>query len=152
MLDSKEIRRRLPHRYPLLLVDRVTESTPERVLGEKYVTANEPFFRGHFPSAPVMPGVLLMESMFQLIWLNWGGEHGFHLCGVKRLKLRRSVVPGDVLELEATIVEMNEQPWRFKCYGRVEGKVAVEGELIVRLRAPKGGQESSFEQREVAKT
>lgn len=152
MLDSKEIRRRLPHRYPLLLVDRVTEATPERVLGEKYVTANEPFFRGHFPSAPVMPGVLLMESMFQLIWLNWGGERGFHLCGVKRLKLRRSVVPGDVLQLEATVVEMNELPWRFKCYGRVEGKVAVEGELIVRLRAPKEGQESSFEQREVAKT
>ncbi len=152
MLDSKEIRRRLPHRYPLLLVDRVTEATPERVLGEKYVTANEPFFRGHFPAAPVMPGVLLMESMFQLIWLHWGGDRGFHLCGVKRLKLRRSVVPGDVLELEATVVEMNEQPWRFKCFGRVEGKVAVEGELIVRLRAPKEGQESSLEQREVAQT
>jgi len=152
MLDSKEIRRRLPHRYPLLLVDRVTEASPERVLGEKYVTANEPFFRGHFPSAPVMPGVLLMESMFQLLWLNWGGEHGFHLCGVKRLKLRRSVVPGDVLELEAQALEVGEQPWRFKCYGRVEGKVAVEGELIVRLRAPKAIQESSMEQREVAKT
>lgn len=152
MLDSKEIRRRLPHRYPMLLVDRVTEATPERVLGQKYVTANEPYFRGHFPSAPVMPGVLLMESMFQLIWLHWGGEHGFHLCGVKKLKLRRSVIPGDVLELEATALETTEQPWRFKCYGRVEGKVAVEGELIVRLRAPKSPQESSFEQREVAKT
>lgn len=151
MLDSKEIRRRLPHRYPMLLVDRVTESSPERVLGEKYVTANEPFFRGHFPSAPVMPGVLLMESMFQLLWLQWGGEHGFHLCGVKRLKLRRSVVPGDVLELEATVLEMGEQPWRFKCFGRVEGKVAVEGELMVRSRAPVN-QESSFERREVAKT
>ena len=152
MLDSKEIRRRLPHRYPMLLVDRVTEATPERVLGQKYVTANEPYFRGHFPSAPVMPGVLLMESMFQLIWLHWGGEHGFHLYGVKKLKLRRSVIPGDVLELEATALEMTEQPWRFKCYGRVEGKVAVEGELIVRLRAPKSTKESSFEQREVAKT
>ncbi|MFN8606076.1 MAG: 3-hydroxyacyl-ACP dehydratase FabZ [Vulcanimicrobiota bacterium] len=152
MLDSKEIRRRLPHRYPLLLVDRVTEAGPERVLGEKFVTANEPFFRGHFPSAPVMPGVLLLESMFQLLWLHWGGEHGFHLCGVKRLKLRRSVVPGDVLELEAQVLEMGEQPWRFKCFGRVEGKVAVEGELIVRSRAAKPVQESSVERREVAKT
>lgn len=151
MLDSKEIRRKLPHRYPLLLVDRVTESSPERVLGQKYVTANEPFFRGHFPSAPVMPGVLLLESMFQLLWLQWGGEHGFHLCGVKRLKLRRSVVPGDVLELEATVLEMGEQPWRFKCFGRVEGKVAVEGELMVRSRAPVH-EESSLERREVAKT
>lgn len=152
MLDSKEIRRRLPHRYPMLLVDRVVEATPERVLGHKHVTANEPFFRGHFPSAPVMPGVLLMESMFQLLWLNWGGEFGFHLCGVKKLKLRRSVVPGDLLELEALVVDMTEQPWRFKCYGRVEGKVAVEGELIVRLRLPKNIQENSIEQREVAKT
>lgn len=152
MLDSKEIRRRLPHRYPLLLVDRVTEASAERVLGEKYVTANEPFFRGHFPAAPVMPGVLLMESMFQLLWLNWGGDAGFHLCGVKRLKLRRSVVPGDVLELEGLALDLSEQPWRFKCFGRVQGKVAVEGELIVRLRAPKAAQESSFERREVAKT
>ena len=152
MLDSKEIRRRLPHRYPLLLIDRVLEASPERVTGEKYVSANEPFFRGHFPSAPVMPGVLMLESMFQLLWLHWGGDRGFHLCGVKRLKLRRSVTPGDILELEALALEIGEGPWRFKCFGRVQGKVAVEGELLVRFRTPNSIQESSLNQREVAKT
>jgi 3-hydroxyacyl-[acyl-carrier-protein] dehydratase len=153
MLDSQEIRRRIPHRFPFLLVDRVLESNAQRVLGEKYVTVNEPFFRGHFPHAPVMPGVLLLESMFQLVWIQWGGPHGLHLCGVKRLKFRRSVVPGDVLELEAQALEPTEDnaPMRFKCFGRVEGKVAVEGELMVKWRQPKVAQESSSNQREPAK-
>lgn len=157
MLDSQEIRRRIPHRFPFLLVDRVLEVSPDRVLGEKYVTVNEPYFRGHFPSAPVMPGVLLLESMFQLLWIQWGGPHGLHLCGVKRLKFRRSVVPGDVIELEAQLLaaepaqELAPGWLRFKCYGRVEGKVAVEGELIVRLREPKLAKESSPNQREPAK-
>lgn len=146
MLDSREIRQRLPHRFPLLLVDQVLETSPERILGQKMVTCNEPFFRGHFPSEPVMPGVLLLESMFQLIWIQWGGQHGLHLCGVRRLKFRRSVVPGDVLELEAQALDLEEM--RFKCYGRVEGKVAVEGELTVRFRQPRAAQESSSNQRE----
>lgn len=146
MKDSKEIRQILPHRFPLLLVDRVLETSPERILGEKMVTGNEPYFRGHFPSEPVMPGVLLLESMFQLIWIQWGGPHGLHLCGVKRLKFRRAVVPGDVLELEAQVLDLDGL--RFKCYGRVEGKVAVEGELTVRFRQPRGAQESSSNQRE----
>lgn len=156
MLDSQEIRRRIPHRFPFLLVDRVLEIGPERVLGEKYVSVNEPYFRGHFPSAPVMPGVLLLESMFQLLWIQWGGPHGLHLRGVKRLKFRRSVVPGDVIELEAQLLAADPAQGppgslRFKCYGRVEGKVAVEGELIVQLREPKLAQESSPIQREPAR-
>ena len=148
MLDSSEIRQRLPHRYPLLLVDRVLECGPERVLGEKYVTANEPYFRGHFPLAPVMPGVLVMESLFQLVWVGWGQPHGFHLCGVRRLKFRRSVVPGDVLELEAQALGSEEERLRFRCFARVEGKVAVEGELIVRPRSQKSVQQSLQDERE----
>jgi len=138
MLDRGEIKSRLPHRYPLLLVDRVLEESPERVLGEKFVTVNEPFFPGHFPNNPVMPGVLILEAMFQLVWLNWGGERGIHLCGMRRLKFRKSVVPGDLLELEAQALESSPDTLpghrRFKCYARVEGKVAVEGELTVRPR------------------
>ncbi len=131
MLEPRDIRQKLPHRFPMLLVDRVLESSAERIVGEKYVTANEPFFRGHFPSAPVMPGVLIMESLFQLLWLNWGGEHGFHLCGVKRLKFRRSVVPGDRLSLEVLRTDKEDC---FRCVARVEEKVAAEGELRVRPR------------------
>ena len=155
MLDSQEIRKRLPHRFPLLLLDRVLEGDAERVLGEKYVTFNDPFFRGHFPSEPVMAGVLVLESMFQLVWVHWGGSAGFSLCGVKRLKFRRSVVPGDVLELEALALgpadpEAAVQGLRFKCYGRVEGKVAVEGELTVRPRPVEMVQESLTKRREPA--
>ena len=131
MLEPKDIRKKLPHRFPMLLVDRVLEASPERILGEKYVTANEPFFRGHFPTAPVMPGVLIMESLFQLLWLNWGGTQGLHLCGVKRLKFRRSVVPGDLLSLEVLSTEKSDC---FRCIARVEEKVAAEGELRVRPR------------------
>lgn len=148
MLNSAEIRKRLPHRYPLLLVDTVLELGAERALGQKFVSANEPYFRGHFPVAPVMPGVLVMESMFQLVWLGWGGERGLHLCGVKRLKFRRSVVPGDLLELEAQALGSEEDKLRFRCYARVEGKVAVEGELIVRHRAAEVLQQSVEGQRE----
>ena len=143
-------RSRIPHRFPMLLVDRVLEASPERVLGEKFVTVNEPFFRGHFPNAPVMPGVLVMEAMFQLIWFQWGGAAGLHLRGVRRLKFRKSVVPGDVLELEALTVEVGEANARFKCYGRVEGKVAVEGELTVEFREPKLISASLEGQREPA--
>lgn len=148
MLDSTEIRRRLPHRYPLLLVDRLLECGPDRALGQKHVTANEPYFRGHFPVAPVMPGVLVMESLFQLVWLGWGEEAGFHLCGVRRLKFRRSVVPGDLLELEAQALGVEEEKLRFRCFARVDGKVAVEGELHVRRRPPKSIQQSLESQRE----
>jgi 3-hydroxyacyl-[acyl-carrier-protein] dehydratase len=150
MLEGAEIRRRLPIRYPLLLVDRVLEIEPERASGQKFVTANEPYFRGHFPIAPVMPGVLVMESMFQLLWLAWGGHNGFHLCGVRRLKFRRSVVPGDVLELEAQKLGEDEGKLRFRCYARVDGKVAVEGELVVRPREAEPSDQSSGNQRETA--
>lgn len=152
MLDSQAIRQRLPHRFPMLLLDRVLECGPERILGEKFVTVNEPFFRGHFPTAPVMPGVLVMESLFQLIWCQWGEGLGLRLCGVRRLKFRRSVVPGDVLELEALPLESEEGSLRFRCFARVEGKVAVEGELVVKRRHPESLQESCHNQREAVRS
>ncbi len=142
---------KIPHRFPMLFVDRIVEATPERALGEKYVTVNEPYFRGHFPQAPVMPGVLVMESLFQLVWSNWGGEDGFRLCGIRKLKFRRSVLPGDIMQLEALPLNLEQQPFKFRCTARVEDKIAVEGELWVVRRPAKNPQHSLNEQREPVK-
>lgn len=121
----------LPHRFPMLFLDRLLVVETERALGEKYVTMNEPYFRGHFPQSPVMPGVLVIEALFQLIWAAWGGEVGLRIHSARRFKFRRSVVPGDVLILEVHRLESEGQQQRFRCQARVEDKLAVEGELTV---------------------
>ena len=148
MLDSHEIRQRIPHRFPHLMIDVVTQLDETCARGEKCVTVNEPCFRGHFPSEPVMPGVLIVEAMFQLAWIGWGGESGLHLSGARRIKFRRAVVPGDRLCLEVNLVESKPEGTWFRGVARVEEKVAAEGDLWVTPRSFSGSPSNSKNRRE----
>ena len=116
MYDIEAIRQRLPHRYPFLLVDRIVERSDERVVGLKNVTANEPFFQGHFPppQEAVMPGVLILEAMAQtaaFLGLDDAMEtpSSGYLVGIDKAKFRRKVVPGDQLRMEARIARQKRE-------------------------------------------
>lgn len=130
VLDIAAIRNLLPHRYPFLLVDRIVELSEDRIVGVKNVTVNEPFFTGHFPDFPVMPGVLIVEAMAQVAGVlvlgripDRGSKHVF-LAGVDGARFRRPVVPGDQLRIEVQVV--HGRPTRAK----MDGKAYVEGELV----------------------
>ena len=131
MLSAREIQNRLPHRYPCLLLDRVSELDTGRAVGYKNVSANEPHFRGHFPGNPVMPGVLTLEGLVQLAWLLYGREG--RLVAVDRLKFRLQVKPGDRLDLEVVEVEADGDLRKLKATARVDGRTASEGLLTIRL-------------------
>ena len=129
-LRSAEIRRLIPHRYPFLLVDRIDELEPGiRAVGIKNVTQNEPFFQGHFPNYPVMPGVLIIEALAQVgaVGVMAGGEHTDKLAlfaGIDGVRFRRQVVPGDVLTMEVEIDRLKGR------VGRGTGRAAVRGERV----------------------
>jgi 3-hydroxyacyl-[acyl-carrier-protein] dehydratase len=129
-LGAAEIRRLIPHRYPFLLVDRIDELEPGvRAVGVKNVTQNEPFFQGHFPDYPVMPGVLVIEGMAQVgaVGVMAGGEHSEKLAlfaGIDGVRFRRQVVPGDVLTMEVEIDKLKGR------VGRGTGRASVGGERI----------------------
>ncbi len=130
-MDSVEIQSILPHRYPFLLVDRISELDPDRrIVGFKNVTINEPFFQGHFPGRPVMPGVLILEALAQvggvLAFKSLGsvGRPLVYLTGVDAAKFRKPVVPGDKLRLEVTVVKKRPPFWK------MQGKAFVESELV----------------------
>jgi len=136
MLDVREIFKRIPHRYPFLLVDRIVEVDDHRIVGIKNVTANESFFQGHFPNHPVMPGVLICEAMAQvaaiLAYISRGGGNGeniFLLTGLDRVKFKRPVEPGDQLRLELVAVKRRGSFWKMKGTATVEGKTAAQAEL-----------------------
>ena len=146
MIDIKEIMEILPHTFPFLLVDRIVElEVPERIVGLKNVTFNEPFFQGHFPYEPVMPGVLIVEAMAQtagvLAYKAMGEEardKGVYLMALKEAKFRRPVVPGDQLVLELQVVKRRGQIWVFRGKALVEGKVAAEAEIMATIREREG--------------
>jgi len=127
-----EIMKFLPHRYPFLLVDRIVEiDPPNRIVGLKNVTINEEFFQGHFPGAPVMPGVLILEAMAQVAGVMLYREmldedkckKLIYFTGIENAKFRRPVVPGDQLRLEVDLV------YRRNHFGKVSGRALVEGKL-----------------------
>jgi 3-hydroxyacyl-[acyl-carrier-protein] dehydratase len=129
-LDIQEIMNFLPHRYPFLLLDRIIEFEPaKRAVAIKNVTINEPFFQGHFPDYPIMPGVLVVEAMAQagaIIMMHEIPDRDTKLVvftGIERAKFRRSVVPGDQLRLEVEVLSMKSRA------GRIEGKAYVDGKL-----------------------
>lgn len=126
-LNPLEVKNSLPHRYPMLMLDQVEELGETSAVGWKNVTVNEPCFQGHFPGAPVMPGVLVMESLCQLTWL-WA-ERPVRMTGIKKLRFRRPTTPGDRLRLEIAMVEQCEEKLVVKATASVEGQAAVTGQL-----------------------
>jgi 3-hydroxyacyl-[acyl-carrier-protein] dehydratase len=135
-LGPAEIRQLIPHRYPFLLVDRIDELEPGvRALGVKNVTQNEPFFQGHFPDYPVMPGVLIIEAMAQVgaVGVMVGGDHSDKLAlfaGIDGVRFRRQVVPGDVLAMEVEIVRLKGRVGRGKSRATVGDERVCEAELM----------------------
>lgn len=135
MINNIDIQKILPHRYPFLLVDRITEMEEgKRAVGIKNVTANEPFFQGHFPSNPIMPGVLIVESLAQVgaVMLLSLPENKGKLgvfTGINSMKFRRQVVPGDTLLLEAELVTYRHGMGKANVKATVDGAVAAAGEI-----------------------
>ncbi|MFT5782408.1 MAG: 3-hydroxyacyl-[acyl-carrier-protein] dehydratase [Pseudomonas sp.] len=140
MMDINQIREYLPHRYPFLLVDRVVDLDldAKHIRAYKNVSINEPFFTGHFPQFPIMPGVLIIEAMAQA-----AGILGFKMMGIKpddgvlyyfvgsdKLRFRQPVVPGDQLQLEATFISCKRSIWKFSCKATVDGKNVCSAEII----------------------
>ena len=138
MIDVERIQQALPHRYPFLMVDRILELEPgERAVGIKNVSANEPYFAGHFPGHPVMPGVLVVEALAQTAAMlgyecreEYRDGGGVLLMGLDKVRFRRPVVPGDQLRLEVTLVQSRGDVWRVKGLATVDGEKAAEAVLL----------------------
>jgi 3-hydroxyacyl-[acyl-carrier-protein] dehydratase len=137
-IDIKEIMRLLPHRYPFLLVDRILEvEKAKSITGLKNVTINEPFFQGHFPSEPIMPGVLILEGMAQV-----GGILAFHsipemvgdkliyFAGIDKVRFRQPVVPGDQLIFEMEVLKQKGKIWKMSGKAKVNGNLVAEADLM----------------------
>jgi len=140
MLGITEIMKILPHRYPMLLVDRVLEIEGDtKIVCVKNVTANEQFFQGHFPGAPVMPGVLQLEALAQAGGLlayettPWDASKLVLFMSMDKVKFRKMVTPGDRLDLHVTIDRVKGSIWRFKGEAKVDGQLASEAELMAMI-------------------
>lgn len=139
-LDVTAIMRLLPHRYPFLLIDRVTEFGGETCCAIKNVTINEPFFVGHFPGHPVMPGVLILEAMAQTAAVHaclklgkQAGEQAFYLVSMDKARFRKPVVPGDQLVLTTSLLRGRGRIWKFRGEVHVAGQLVSEAEFMATL-------------------
>lgn len=137
ILDSRAIQEILPHRYPFLLVDKIIELQPKvRIVGIKQVTVNEQFFQGHFPGAPVMPGVLQIEAMAQvgaILALREFNDRDSKIpffSGIENARFRRPVVPGDTLVIEVTALRIGSKVQKMRGETRVEGQLTAEAEIM----------------------
>ena len=142
-MDIHQILEYLPHRYPFLLVDRVLEVIPgERITALKNVTMNEPFFPGHYPHHPVMPGVLIIEALAQtaalLSFKTGGDKHDeksvYYFVGIDGARFKRPVTPGDQLIMEVSITASKRGIWKYAAVAKVDGQVAAEAELMCTVR------------------
>ncbi len=136
-LDSTEIQAILPHRYPFLLVDRIEElEIGKRVIGIKNVTVNEPYFQGHFPGRPIMPGVLIIEAMAQVGGVlafksaNPSGAKLVYFMGIDKAKFRKPVVPGDRLRFVVDVLRARHPYWKMRGKAYVEDSLVCEAELM----------------------
>ena len=143
-VDIHEILKYLPHRYPFLLVDRVLSCEPGKdITALKNVTINEPFFNGHFPNYPVMPGVLIIEALAQAAGIltlksvsaKPAQESIFYFVGIDAARFKRPVQPGDQLILKATILRERIGIWKYSAKAEVDGRVAAEAELMCTMRS-----------------
>ena len=143
-MDIQEILAHLPHRYPMLLVDRVLECEPgKRILAIKNVTINEPFFSGHFPHHPVMPGVLIVEAMaqaaailsFRTLGTKPDEKSVYYFVGIDEARFKRPVSPGDQLVLEVAIERNVRGIWKFDAKARVGEALAAEAKIMCTVRA-----------------
>jgi beta-hydroxyacyl-ACP dehydratase FabZ len=141
VLDIRAIERILPHRYPFLLVDRVDEIGPERILARKLVSRNEPFFNGHFPGHPVMPGVLIIEAMAQagaLLAAHTAGfsqdTHVVYFMAIDGAKFRKPVVPGDVLVLDVVPLRKGKAIWKLRGEAKVGDVLVAEAEMMASMQ------------------
>jgi 3-hydroxyacyl-[acyl-carrier-protein] dehydratase len=138
-MDVNAIRNLLPHRYPFLLVDRVVEfNAGQSLVAIKNVSINEPFFQGHFPEKPVMPGVLILEALAQatgLLAFKTGDEQRepgtlYYLVGMDRARFKRPVEPGDQLRLSVEVIKIKRGIWVFDCKASVDGKTVATAEIM----------------------
>ena len=137
-IEAKTLQTLLPHRYPFLLLDRVTAFEANQTLTAiKNVTMNEPFFQGHFPGFPVMPGVLITEALAQacgtLAILSEGGRNDkeiYFFAGIDNARFKRQVIPGDELVFEVTLLQSKRGIGKFKAVAKVDGQVAAEAEIM----------------------
>lgn len=143
MVDINEIRKLLPHSYPFLLVDRIIELDPgKRIVGIKNVTFNEPFFTGHFPERPIMPGVLILEAMAQtggvLAFKSFPGMEGsVFFTGIDDARFRKPVIPGDQLKLIVEVVRHRREIWVFDGKALVDDDVVAEARIMAMLKMNK---------------
>ncbi len=142
-MDIHKVLSLLPHRYPFLLIDKVLEfEQDERLLALKNVTYNEPFFNGHFPTRPVMPGVLIVEALAQATGLlamesrpdEVGSNSLYYFVGIDNARFKRPVEPGDQLHLEVFLKTVKRGIWIFKCEARVDGKVVASADVMCTAR------------------
>ena len=139
-MDVNEIQKIIPHRYPFLLVDAISELDPgKRIVGIKNVSVNEPFFTGHFPGAPVMPGVLIVEAIAQVAAVMVLREVPdrekklVYFLGIDKAKFRRTVTPGDRLDLLVTVLHHRSNVWKLHGEASVDGTLCAEGELLASI-------------------
>ncbi|KJV63441.1 MULTISPECIES: 3-hydroxyacyl-ACP dehydratase FabZ [Ehrlichia] len=141
--NIQEIIRMIPHSYPFLLIDKVTACTPnESVIAIKNVTFNEPFFIGHFPGNPIMPGVLIVEAMAQaciICVISDTQEHNMqnysvYFMSIELAKFRKPVIPGDTLVFEVSVIHRRKNTCRFQCYAHVEDTLVAEAQILAMIK------------------
>jgi len=143
-MDIQQILKHLPHRYPMLMIDRVLVREPgKRIVALKNVSASEPYFQGHFPGRPIMPGVLILEGMAQAaLLLAFGGREPhagedqiYYYVGIDNARFKRPVVPGDQLELEVALDRLLRGIGKFTCVARVGGDTVAQATILCSVRA-----------------